>query len=122
MSPEPTYRRVRTLCLSFPEASEVSTWGHPSFKVRRKAFVAFEHVKHRPSIAFRAAPADAALFLQRPQFFETPYGRGLWASVWVDRPVGARLLAELARKSYRLVAGKRLSALLDGPARARGVT
>jgi len=112
-SPQPAFNRVRTLCLTLPEASEVSSWGHPTFKVRRKAFVAFEEVRRRPSIAFRAAPADVARLLERPQFFETPYGRGLWASVWVDRPVGARVLVDLTLRAYRLVAGKRLSALLD---------
>jgi predicted DNA-binding protein (MmcQ/YjbR family) len=118
-SPQAAFARVRTLCLDLPETSEVSSWGHPNFKVRRKAFVAFETVKERPSIAFRAAPADVARLLERPQFFETPYGRGLWASVWVDRPVAARLLQELTLESYRLVAGKRLSALLDSTARVR---
>lgn len=118
-SPQAAFARVRTLCLELPETSEVSSWGHPNFKVRRKAFVAFETVKERPSIAFRAAPADVARLLERPQFFETPYGRGLWASVWVDRPVGTRLLKALTLESYRLVAGKRLSALLNSTARLR---
>ena len=107
------FGRVRTLCLSFPEASEVSAWGHPVFRVRRKGFVAFEDWQERPSIAFRLEPLEVERLLARKTFFATPYGRGLWVSVWVDRAVNEKLLEKLARQSYRLIAGKRLSALLD---------
>ena len=112
-SADRVFGRVRALCLSFPEASEVSAWGHPVFRVRRKAFVAFEQVRERPSIAFRLDPLEADRLLERKTFFATPYGRGLWVSVWVDRAVNETLLEKLGRQSYRLMAGKRLSALLD---------
>jgi predicted DNA-binding protein (MmcQ/YjbR family) len=112
-SPRRVFGRVRALCLSFPEASEVSAWGHPNFRVRRKAFVAFEQVQKRPSIAFRLDPFEVERLLERKAFFATPYGRGLWVSMWVDRAVSETLLDRLARQAYRLVAGKRLSALLD---------
>jgi predicted DNA-binding protein (MmcQ/YjbR family) len=106
--------RVRAVCLSFPEASEVSQWHHPVFRVRRKGFVAFEEVKGRPSIAFRLDPLEVQRLLEtRKTFFATPYGRGLWVSVWVDRAVNEKLLEKLARQSYQLMAGKRLSELLD---------
>jgi predicted DNA-binding protein (MmcQ/YjbR family) len=106
--------RVRALCLSFPEASEVSQWHHPVFRVRRKGFVAFEEVKERPSIAFRLEPLDVERLLERKStFFATPYGRGLWVSVWVDRALNEKLLEKLARQSYRLMAGKRLTALME---------
>ena len=104
---------VRALCLSFPEASEVSAWGHPVFRVRRKGFVAFEDWKERPSIAFRLEPLEVERLLERKTFFATPYGRGLWVSVWVDRAVNEKLLEKLARQSYRLMAGKRLTALME---------
>lgn len=111
---------VRTLCLSFPEASEVSAWGHPVFRVRRKAFVAFEQVRERPSIAFRLDPLEVDRLLERTSFFATPYGRGLWVSVWMDRAVNEKQLERLARQAYRLIAGKRLSALLDANAPPAG--
>src|SRR5262245_6888441 len=113
-SPKGVFDRVRALCLSFPEASEVSQWQHPVFRVRRKGFVAFEEVKERPSIAFRLDPLEVQRLLEtRKTFFATPYGRGLWVSVWVDRAVNEKLLEKLARQSYRLMAGKRLGALLE---------
>ena len=111
--PKRVFDGVRALCLSFPEASEVSAWGHPVFRVRRKAFVAFEDWQERPSIAFRLEPLEVERLLERKTFFATPYGRGLWVSVWVDRAVNQKLLEKLARQSYRLMAGKRLSELLD---------
>lgn len=116
-SADRVFGRVRALCLSFPEASEVSAWGHPVFRVRRKAFVAFEQVRERPSIAFRLDPLEVERLLERKSLFATPYGRGLWASLWVDRAVNEKLLEKLAKQSYRLMAGKRLSALLDAASR-----
>ena len=116
-SPTRVFGRIRDVCLSFPEASEVSAWGHPVFRVRRKAFVAFEQVRERPSIAFRLDPLEVDRLLERKSFFATPYGRGLWVSVWVDRAVNEKLIEKLASQSYRLVAGKRLTALMETTAR-----
>ena len=116
-SPTRVFGRIRDVCLSFPEASEVSAWGHPVFRVRRKAFVAFEQVRERPSIAFRLDPLEVDRLLERKSFFATPYGRGLWVSVWVDRAVKEKLIEKLASQSYRLVAGKRLTALMEATAR-----
>lgn len=99
------------MCLGFPETHE--TWGHhPNFRAGRKTFCAFEIVKDRPSIAFRLDPTSVERMLRRPDFFETPYGRGLWVSVWVDSaPWTAydRLFAE----SYRTVASKLLVKAFD---------
>ena len=118
-SPTRVFGRIRDVCLSLPEASEVSAWGHPVFRVRRKAFVAFEQVRERPSIAFRLDPLEVERLLERPKtFFATPYGRGLWVSVWVDRAVNEKLIEKLASQSYRLVAGKRLTALMEATSRS----
>jgi len=126
-STEKTLQRVRNLCLALPETCEVSAWGHPVFKAgaktAAKAFVAIEPVKGRPSVAFRLAPVDIDLLLQRPSFFATPYGRGLWVSVWADSPLDWALVARLVDSSYRLVALKRMLTALDAGApapRARG--
>jgi hypothetical protein len=63
-------------------------------------------VSGRPSIAFRLSTADVDLALQRKDFFATPYGRGLWASAWVDAAIDWQLMASLLERSYRRVAGK----------------
>ena len=109
-------QRVRGLCLALPETREVSAWGHPVFKAGAKAFAAIEPIKGRPSVAFRLAPVDIDLLLQRPSFFATPYGRGLWVSVWADSPLDWTLMARLVDSSYRMVALKRMLKALEAGA------
>lgn len=106
-------QRLRALSLSFPEASERSSWGHPNFRAGRKVFAAFERVKGRPSIAFRLDRAEVARLLRRQQFFATPYGRGLWVSIWADTRLDWRLISKLLDRSYRVVALKRMISALE---------
>src|SRR6185436_17331258 len=106
-------QRLRALSLSFPETSERSSWGHPNFRAGRKVFAAFERVKGRPSIAFRLDRAEVARLLRRKQFFATPYGRGLWVSIWADTRLDWRLISNLLDRSYRVVALKRMIAALE---------
>ena len=112
-STDKALERVRKLCLSLPETSERPSWGHPNFCAGKKIFVTFEHVKGRPSIAFRVNSMDVELLLRRKQFFVTPYGRGQWVSVWADAPLDWRLVGNLVERSYRLVALKRMIAALE---------
>jgi len=112
----PVFARARRLCLALPETTEKQSWGHPNFRAGKKTFCAFEMLTGRPSIGFRLSPADVDRALRRKDFFATPYGRGLWASVWVDGAVDWKLVATMIDRSYRLVANKRMLSLLDsGP-------
>jgi predicted DNA-binding protein (MmcQ/YjbR family) len=111
--------RLRAACLAFPETREKVAWGHPTFRAGAKTFAAFEIVKSRPSIAIRVDRDNFDLFRERRGFFETPYGRGLWISVWADGKVDWRLVGALLDSGYRLVAAKRMIAALDGEASAR---
>ena len=70
-------------------------------------------VSGRPSIAIRLSPADVDLTRRQEHFFATPYGRGRWASVWVDGAVDWKVIESLLERSYRLVASKRLVRVLD---------
>ena len=106
-------QRLRALCLSFPETSERSSWGHPNFRAGKKTFAAFERVKGRPSIAFRLDRPEVARLLRRKPFFATPYGRGLWISIWADTRLDWRLISSLLQRSYRTVALKRMIAALQ---------
>jgi len=108
-------QRVRTLCLSFPETTERSSWGHPNFRAGKKTFAALERVQGRPSIAFRLDRDEVTRLTDRRNFFVTPYGRGLWVSVWADVPTNWRVIESLIRRSYRGVALKRMLTALDGP-------
>ena len=105
--------RLRTLCLSYPEASEAPSWGHPNFKAGKKVFVAFEHIKGRASIAFRLESKDVERLLMRKQFFATPYGRGQWISLWADDGLDWKAVTDLVDRSYRVVAQKKMIAALD---------
>lgn len=110
----PALRRLRQQCLSLPESSEQASWGHPNFRAGKKTFAAFEWIKGRPSIAFRLDPTDVDLLLHRKGFFATPYGRGQWVSLWADGRLNWRLVDDLLRRSYRVVALKRMITALKG--------
>jgi len=103
----PVYARVRRLCLALPETTEKTAWGHPNFRVGTKTFCALEVIKGRPSVAFRL-PRTAVDELVATSGFATPYGRGAWASVWVDGRVDWAQMKALVDASYRTVAPKRL--------------
>ena len=106
-------QRLRGLCLSFPETSEVGSWGHPNFRAGKRTFATFERVNGRPSIAFRLNTTDIDLLLCRKQFFVTPYDRGQWVSIWADAPLNWRFVGHLLRRSYRVVALKRMISALE---------
>jgi len=116
---ERTLAKLRALCLSLPETSETASWGHPNFKAGKKTFVAFERVKGRASVAFRLEPDEVERLLRRKRFFATPYGRGLWVSVWADGPVDWRAVQDLVDRSYRVVALKRMLTALEAKTRRR---
>ena len=109
----PVFARVRRLCLALPETAETESWGHPNFRAGRKTFCTFEIVKARPSMAFRLSQNDVDRHRRQRGFFTTPYGRGLWVSVWVDRAVESSVVAALVEQSYRCVAIKRMVKALD---------
>jgi predicted DNA-binding protein (MmcQ/YjbR family) len=109
--------RLRRSCQTLPETSEVASWGHPNFRAGKRTFLAFEWIKGRPSIAFRLNPTDVDLLLRRKDFFVTPYGQGRWVSVWADVPIDWRFIQHLLRRSYRLVALKRMIAALERTSR-----
>ena len=116
MKPEfsrPIVARLRRACLAFPETSETASWDHPNFRAGKKTFAAFEIVQGRPSIAVRVSPDEADGLLRSPAFFSTPYGRGLWVSVWADGTMDWPQVHRLLEKSYRSVANKRMLAALS---------
>jgi hypothetical protein len=114
--------RLRKLCLALPEAHEVEAWGEPTFRERNKMFAMYadaanHHGNGRPAVWVKAAPGDqAALVAADPEgFFVPPYvGPSGWVGVRLDGPVPWDDVAGFLRDAYRLVAPKRLLALLDG--------
>jgi predicted DNA-binding protein (MmcQ/YjbR family) len=110
---ERTLHRLRGRCLALPETTETRAWGHPNFKAGRKTFVAFERVQGRASIAFRLQSTEVDRLRRRNGFFVTPYGRGLWVSMWADGAIDWQAVEDLIERSYRLVALKRMVQALE---------
>jgi len=109
--------RLRALCLALPEATERLSHGEPTWFVR-KVFVTFAGRHHDDRVACWCAAAaeerDALVAEDPDRFFVPPYvgGRG-WLGVYLDVPgVDWAELREIVREAYRLVAPKRLAALL----------
>jgi predicted DNA-binding protein (MmcQ/YjbR family) len=113
--------KLRRLCLTLPDAHEVEAWGAPTFRVRNKLFAMYaspndHHGGGRPAVWCKAAPGNQAIMVQAApnRFFAPPYvGPSGWIGIWLDRRVRWSEVADLIEDSYRLVAPKRLLAVLD---------
>ena len=112
--------RLRKVCLALPEAHEVEAWGEPTFRVRNKLFAMYaapnnHHGAGRPAVWCKAAPGNQALMVRAEpeRYFVPPYvGPSGWVGVWLDRNPDWSEVKGLMIDSYRLVAPKRLAALL----------
>ncbi len=113
--------RLRKLCLALPDAHEVEAWGEPTFRVRNKLFAMFaapnnHHGGGRPAVWCKAAPGNQSIMVRAApgRFFVPPYvGPSGWVGIWLDRNPDWDEVADLLRDSYRLIAPKKLVAVLD---------
>lgn len=74
------------------------------------------HGAGRPAVWCKAGPGNQALMVKAApdRFFVPPYvGPSGWVGVWLDRSCNWVELADLVRDSYRLVAPKRLGAIVS---------
>lgn len=114
-----THDRVLTFALSLPQAHEDHPWGETVAKVNGKVFVFLgpgdDDHDAGMSVKLRDSNAQA---LMVPGAEPTGYGlgRGGWVNVpfTKDAPPLA-VLTDWVEESYRIVAPKRISALLDAP-------
>jgi predicted DNA-binding protein (MmcQ/YjbR family) len=107
--------QLRAICLSLPETTELETWGDPTFRVCSKIFALFRTGAGRHSVWMKAAPGvqDVLVSVDPERFFVPPYvGHNGWIGVRLDVPVDWDELTDLVTDSYRLVAPKRLSAVI----------
>jgi hypothetical protein len=112
--------KVRALCLALPETTERLSHGAPTWFVRgKKTFVMYldDHHGDGRLALWCAAPPEAqpALVREEPErFFVPPYvgGRG-WLGVRLDRDVDWDEIAGIVKDAYRMVAPKRLVAVVD---------
>jgi hypothetical protein len=104
---------VRRLALSFPEAEERETWGHPTFRVRGKMFMAMS--EDGTSVSVKATrDAQAALVGSEPTTFSIPayVGHHGWVGVALAR-VDPEELAELVEEAWRMTAPRRVVRAFD---------
>jgi predicted DNA-binding protein (MmcQ/YjbR family) len=110
-------RKLRSICLSFPEAEEKPFGGHlaPSFRVRDRLFVML--AEDGRSFTAKAAPGGQHLLVASDpgRYFIPPYvGSKRWIGVRLDTGVDWAEVAEVVEDSYRLIAPKRLVDRFDG--------
>ena len=117
---EDALAHVRAICLALPEVTERPSHGSPAWFVRdKKTLVMFlddHHGDGRLALWVPAPPgAQADMVEEEPdRFFVPPYvgGRG-WVGVRLDRDVDWDEVGGIVTDAFRLVAPKRLAALLD---------
>jgi predicted DNA-binding protein (MmcQ/YjbR family) len=111
--PERSVDRLRAICLSLPEAVEKETWGDPTFRVRDRIFALVRHGDGRLSFWCKAPEGSQMVLVgaDPDRFFVPPYvGHKGWLGVRLDPEPDWAEVAALVRRSYRLIAPKRLSA------------
>lgn len=108
--------RLRALCLALPEAEERETWEKPTFRVREKIFAMPRERDARPSVWFKAPKGSQAVLLAADpaRFFAPPYvGPKGWVGMMLAPAPDWGEVAALVARSYRLVAPRRLAALVE---------
>ena len=107
--------RLRALCLSLPESSEVVTWGHPTFRARGKVFATCGVDEDgQMSVTVKTDPmTQQALVRSGDRFRMADYvGRFGWVSMVIDDRADWAEVEVLVMASYRAVASKRMVAAL----------
>ncbi len=110
-------QRLRAICFALPETTEQNedSVGKPVFKVRDKIFAMQHPMQGRPSMWCKSKLGfQEMLTSSEPErYFVPPYvGRHGWIGVWLDAELDWDFVAHLVEESYRIIAPKRLSALI----------
>ncbi len=110
--------RFRKLCLGFPEAREVTSWGAPTFRVKTM-FTMFQSANSSHSDDPRAAAwikaetanRDWLVASDADRFFVPPYvGVKGWIGVHLDATTDWEELKELLWDAWRMSVPKKLAA------------
>jgi predicted DNA-binding protein (MmcQ/YjbR family) len=117
--------RLRAICLALPEAREKEAWGDPTWRVRGRIFAMLKRGDGRPSVWLKAPEgAQEVLVGADPErFYRPPYvGHKGWVGIRLDAGPDRgpdwgpewEEVARQVRRSYRLVAPKRLAGSVPG--------
>jgi predicted DNA-binding protein (MmcQ/YjbR family) len=108
--------RLRAICLALPEAIETEAWGDPTFRVRNKIFAMEKRGDGRISVWCKAPPGSQMVLVgaDPERFFVPPYvGPKGWVGMRLDCKPDWDEVAAVVKRSYRLIAPKRLAALVE---------
>lgn len=110
--------RLRTIAAGLPETGEAQAWVGRYFRIRKRNFVhvlAIDHPQHGPQtlLILRADPEEREVLLKigRP-YFQPGWGANT-LGVAIGDDTDWEEIAELVTESYRVLAPKKLAALLD---------
>jgi predicted DNA-binding protein (MmcQ/YjbR family) len=107
--------RLRAICLALPEANEELMRRGPSYRVAGKIFALERPLNGRLALWCKVPDGsrEIALGAEPARFFIPPYfGAKGWIGVVLDDKANWREIEAFARRSYRLVAPKRLAKLV----------
>jgi|GEM_PF-339286 len=93
-------RRVRKVCLAFPDTQETITWGNPLFRVGEKKFAGLA----AGILGCKLEIPHAKKIIKLPGFSKAPYvGNQGWVSIDLKLVTNWKLIAELIAESYGLI-------------------
>ena len=103
--PKGALGKLRAICLGLPETIETTSWGHPTWKAKKKTFAVFEKYQGNWSVALKAEPEhQRALIATDPRFYRTPYaGQQGWVSFKLRGRIPWSRLRSLLREAHDLV-------------------
>jgi hypothetical protein len=110
--------RVRRICNALPETTEKLSHGEPTFFVRKKVFAMFSNNHHNDghiAVCLPAPPGVQAMLVEASpdKYYRPPYvGVRGWIGVELAN-VDDEELAFHVREAWRLIAPKKLHALLN---------
>ena len=113
--PSSATTRLRTICLALPEATEKEAWGDPTFRVRDRIFAMEKRGDGRVSLWCKAPEGSQIVLVgaDPERFYVPPYvGHKGWIGMRLDRKPDWKEVAVVVRRSYRLIAPKKLAALV----------
>jgi len=102
--------RLREICLALPGTAEKEIWGDPTFRVSNKIFAMYKIGDGRKSFWCKAPPGSQLVLVGAdPETFFV--GGNGWVGMRLDAAPDWGEVEKLVRRSYRLVAPKRLTEL-----------
>ena len=106
--------KLRKICLSFPETSEGSQFGHPVWAAGKKTFAMAGYAGTRLTLSFWVGVDQQGLLTADPRY-EIPayFGHNGWISLDVAKQCDWKEVKGLALQSYRHFALKRMLQSLE---------